>query len=163
MKAISLWEPWGSLMRTGAKTIETRSWSTHYRGPLLICAAKGGLPRDEIRGYLSLWEFQDGLFPLLGVNAPMPMEARRPQVTLDHLNFGKAVAVVDLIDCRQTVSMSPEEIGNDRPLGDYTPGRFAWITRMVRNDFKPFPVTGSPGFFEIGDAWILQHMPEVVR
>jgi hypothetical protein len=40
IKAVSLWEPWASLMRTGAKTIETRSWFTSYRGPLLICAAK---------------------------------------------------------------------------------------------------------------------------
>lgn len=40
VKAISLWEPWASLMRSGAKTVETRSWYTSYRGPLLICAAK---------------------------------------------------------------------------------------------------------------------------
>lgn len=161
MKAISLWEPWASLIRTGAKTIETRSWSTHYRGELLICAAKGGLPRCEVQDYLSLRGFQDGLFPLLGQNA-LPVEAGRQQVTVDHLLFGKAVAIVELVDCRPTVDLSDDEIGNDRPFGDFTPGRFAWFLKMVRNDFKPFHITGSQGFFEIGDAWIFQHMPDVV-
>lgn len=38
--ALSLWQPWASLVALGAKTIETRSWSTKYRGPLLIHAAR---------------------------------------------------------------------------------------------------------------------------
>lgn len=33
--AISLWQPWATLMAIGAKTIETRSWSTRHRGPRL--------------------------------------------------------------------------------------------------------------------------------
>lgn len=148
-------------MRTGAKTIETRSWSTHYRGELLICAAKGGLPRNELLGFLDEKEFQNGLEHLYGPYAPG--DYARKTIRPDDLNFGKAVAIVELLDCRNTETMSPEEIGNDRPFGDYTPGRFAWITRMIRNDFKPFPVTGSQGFFEIGEAWIFQHMPEVMR
>ncbi len=39
MKAITLWQPWASLVAIGAKTIETRSWATSYRGPLAIHAA----------------------------------------------------------------------------------------------------------------------------
>lgn len=41
MKALSLTQPWATLVATGAKQIETRSWSTKYRGPLYIHAAKG--------------------------------------------------------------------------------------------------------------------------
>lgn len=48
MKALSLWQPWASRIASGEKTIETRMWSTRYRGPLLICATKrpivAGLP-----------------------------------------------------------------------------------------------------------------------
>lgn len=40
MKAITLWQPWASLIACGAKTIETRSWGTPYRGPLAIHASK---------------------------------------------------------------------------------------------------------------------------
>ena len=36
MKAISLKEPWASLIASEEKTIETRVWCTRYRGPLLI-------------------------------------------------------------------------------------------------------------------------------
>lgn len=36
---MTLHQPWASLVAVGAKTIETRSWSTTYRGPLLIHAA----------------------------------------------------------------------------------------------------------------------------
>lgn len=40
MKAISLWQPWASLVAVGAKKIETRSWATKYRGSLAIHATK---------------------------------------------------------------------------------------------------------------------------
>lgn len=36
MKALSIKEPWASLIVEGKKTIELRTWSTHYRGPILI-------------------------------------------------------------------------------------------------------------------------------
>lgn len=40
MKAISIREPWATLIRNGDKTIETRTWSTKYRGKILLCASK---------------------------------------------------------------------------------------------------------------------------
>lgn len=40
MKALSLWQPWASLILDDRKTIETRSWEMLYRGPLAIHAAK---------------------------------------------------------------------------------------------------------------------------
>lgn len=36
MKAISIKEPWASLIVEGKKTIELRSWRTRHRGPVLI-------------------------------------------------------------------------------------------------------------------------------
>ncbi len=44
IKAISLTNGWGATWATwiaeGRKTLETRTWATRYRGPLLICASK---------------------------------------------------------------------------------------------------------------------------
>ena len=40
MKALVVKEPWASLIVTGKKKIEYRTWITRYRGPLLICVAK---------------------------------------------------------------------------------------------------------------------------
>ena len=40
IKALSVKQPWANLIAEGAKTIETRTWATRYRGPLLICSSK---------------------------------------------------------------------------------------------------------------------------
>jgi activating signal cointegrator 1 len=48
MKALSLKEPWASLVRSGKKTIETRKWKTNHRGRLLICAS--AKPVSEFSG-----------------------------------------------------------------------------------------------------------------
>ncbi len=39
MKALSLRQPWASMIADGRKTIETRTWRTRYRGPLAIHAS----------------------------------------------------------------------------------------------------------------------------
>lgn len=39
MKALSVKQPWAFLLVDGQKQIEVRSWSTDYRGELIICAS----------------------------------------------------------------------------------------------------------------------------
>ena len=39
MKAISIKQPWASLVASGEKTIETRRWPTKYRGDLVIVSS----------------------------------------------------------------------------------------------------------------------------
>lgn len=51
MKAISLWQPWATLISTGDKTWETRSWATTYRGPLAIHAAKKFGPLERLLAF----------------------------------------------------------------------------------------------------------------
>ena len=109
MKAISLWQPWASLVATGAKTYETRSWPTKYRGPLVICAAKGGLSQGDLINYLNMTEFQKGLAPLVG----KPLGERNWSVRIEHMPFGAAVAMVDLIDCVKTDNLKLGQIENE--------------------------------------------------
>lgn len=40
MKALSIKQPWAHWIATGVKTIETRTWRTHFRGEVLICISK---------------------------------------------------------------------------------------------------------------------------
>ncbi len=47
-KAISLKQPWANLVASGKKTIETRKWSTNYRGDLVICSSQN--PKIEPYG-----------------------------------------------------------------------------------------------------------------
>lgn len=49
MKALSVKQPWANLIVSGEKTIETRTWGTDYRGPLLIVSSKS--PKIEPAGF----------------------------------------------------------------------------------------------------------------
>lgn len=44
MKALSIIQPWASLIATGIKDIENRTWRTNYRGDFLIHASAKRLP-----------------------------------------------------------------------------------------------------------------------
>lgn len=125
MKAISLWEPWASLMALGAKRVETRAWYTTYRGPLLICAARR--PVNEVGRDVMVLAESHGFHVI-------------PQ-------YGRAVAVVDLIRCDRIVEFEPTSL--EHFLGDYTPGRFAWTTEGLRRIVRPFPVRGAQGLFYV--------------
>lgn len=47
MKALSVRQPWATLIAQGKKTIEIRSWPTRHRGPLAIVASKS-ISRDGV-------------------------------------------------------------------------------------------------------------------
>lgn len=36
MKALTVRQPWATLLAIEAKAVETRSWKTDYRGPVLM-------------------------------------------------------------------------------------------------------------------------------
>lgn len=40
MKALSIQQPWANMIAAGEKTIETRTWSSDYRGEILIVSSK---------------------------------------------------------------------------------------------------------------------------
>ncbi len=40
MKALSVKQPWASLIASGKKTLEVRTWTTNHRGPLVIVASQ---------------------------------------------------------------------------------------------------------------------------
>lgn len=40
IKALTMKQPWASMIASGQKTIETRTWGTRYRGDILITASK---------------------------------------------------------------------------------------------------------------------------
>lgn len=47
MKALSIKQPWASLVATGIKNIECRTWKTNYRGEILICSSKGDMEWED--------------------------------------------------------------------------------------------------------------------
>lgn len=93
MKVLSLHQPWASLIALGVKTIETRSWSTQYRGPLAIQAAAQWQDQRRVGDWLT---YYDGRRQWCTTNAYG--FAGRPAGTHVALPLGAIVATCTLAD-----------------------------------------------------------------
>lgn len=151
MKALSITQPWATLIAQGHKRIETRSWSTNYRGPLVIHAGKS-LPGWVVKLVRSEPEFAGALGDLFDP---------RKQV-LGDLPRGFIVATCQLV----AVKFIPlggdgwDWIGptgrrfhypvTDRELafGDFAVGRYAWLLDDIRPLEKPLPARGALGLWD---------------
>lgn len=76
MKILSIRQPWASLIVSGVKDVENRTWSTRYRGPLLIHAAQRA---DDVTS--------DEIERRFGFRLPPDMP------------LGGVVGVAELVDC----------------------------------------------------------------
>lgn len=150
MKALSLWQPWATLIAIGAKQYETRSWSTAYRGSLVIHAAKRP---DEAKA------LEMAIYRLSGHWAQTPLEHYAIEALyafhgepvgafIPKLPLGAALCVVDLVDVvrveRVVCTLSAQEMA----FGNYSAGRFAWKLANVRRFDKPIPLAGRQGLFD---------------
>lgn len=124
MKAISLWQPYASAIPLGFKRVETRHWTTNYRGELAIHAAKKD---DKILRAVT----RQGGLP-------------------DDLPYGQVVAIVNLVGVVPIELLKGAVMPMEEYFGDYNPGRFGWILHNIR-PVKPFPFKGGQGFFNIPD------------
>jgi hypothetical protein len=130
IKALSLWQPWASLIPMGVKNYETRSWGTHYRGKLLICSAKAN--SSELRDFT--WRLAAKHRLLLNWN---------------ELPLGSAIAICDLTDCFQmTESNIVQQSELERAVGDWRPGRYAWKLENIQS-LSPAPIKGKQGLFNV--------------
>lgn len=129
LKAISVKQPFSSLICFGEKKIEVRSWPTSYRGRLLICASKmpysgAMLAPDALRSKISdareYLNYFKTMFPL-----------------------GVMVGMVDLVDCRKMVREDSKHA-----LIDYIPGAYSWVLENPI-EVQPEPIIGKLSFFEV--------------
>lgn len=154
MKALTLYQPWATLVAIGAKTIETRSWSTNYRGPLAIHASKNPF-------YLHL----QGIFPFCeSLKEKYPESKRELEYAEFKFPMGCIIATCELDDVvlippfpvlYYSGAIPPEE--PERSFGDYMPGRYAWILDSVMPS-KPFPIRGALGLWEFKGAENLEDL-----
>lgn len=166
MKCISLWQPWATLIVTGAKKIETRGWFTPYRGPLLIHAAKRKI-KKEFMEYAMYKPFAAAFATPVG---PALFQE------LGDLPFGAIVGQVELVQCKRTellVSESRTPLGGvyekrlrfpdqlppelngsfwtEHDLGNFEPGRYGWVLENPV-EFDPVEYKGEQGLFEVWEA-----------
>lgn len=135
--ALSLWQPWASLIAKGAKTIETRSWSTNYRGKLAIHAGKNtkALHEDFYMGTNLFINFGDAL----GIS---------PEQMLEELPLGGVVALVDLVDVLPAQE-ALKKYRDQEPFGDFSEGRFAWILENIRPILPAVEMSGQQKLFRV--------------
>jgi hypothetical protein len=132
VKALTLTQPWATLVAIGAKQIETRSWSTRYRGPLAIHAAKG-FPRAA----------HD-----LCYTEPFITALELAKIGPGVLPRGLVVATCQLTN---VVRVEPGRLyatERERAFGDYTIGRYAWLLDEVEPLPEPMPARGALGLWE---------------
>ena len=138
MKAITILQPWASLIACSAKKIETRGWATKYRGPIAIHAGKKDPCKKPWEG---MGEFENAVDSVLNKNN---LEWRL-------LPLGSVIAVADLVDCVE-IGHEAELVngiivtGNELAFGDYTLGRYAWLLENVR-PITPLPARGQQGLW----------------
>nr|WP_138751759.1 ASCH domain-containing protein [Paenibacillus sinopodophylli] len=141
MKAITIIQPWATLIAIGAKKFETRSWPTKHRGELAIHAGKK-IDREACE--------QETIKTALAAHGYTP----------DNLPTGSIVATGSLSECykaRQyglsdyvelTSNSGIKSIdGPEFVYGDYSTGRFAWEIADVQQLAEPIPAKGQQGLW----------------
>jgi hypothetical protein len=147
MKAITLTQPWATLVAIGAKKIETRSWSTSYRGPLAIHAAKG-FPK-EARAFTA----DPVCYEAIKLSGPHPlMNSAYPLgAVLATCRLVTVKLVVHSRDALGPCADAARMLPPDEPelwFGNYESGRYAWILDDVRQFAEPIPAKGALGLWE---------------
>ena len=122
MKCITVRQPWAWAIVEGLKRIENRTWTTRYRGPLLIHA---GVSRAEFKGEA---------FKTLDLAASMPF---LPPV--GELIFGAIIGVVDLVGV-----VPLEEVAGE----PFASGPLCWLLENPRA-VGPAPYKGKLNLFEV--------------
>ena len=135
--AISIRQPWAWAILHLRKNVENRTWSTNFRGPVLIHAGKLFRP-DEIR---------ENMLRCIGLASLDVIQALEASFTVEHLKAqtGGIVGMVTIKDC---VAESPSRWAED--------GRFHWLLA----DAKPLPFFLCKGRLGLFPVEYPQHLLE---
>jgi len=146
MKALTLTQPWATLVANHWKSIETRSWATSYRGPIAIHAAKR-FPADckdlcyeePFKTALGMPEGTELLW-----RPPEPVWVKEAKAIVDELPLGMVIATARLVDCVTTeeVSLGRSITVQEELFGNYEPRRFAWLLEDVQGLLRFVPAKG---------------------
>lgn len=170
LRTLTLHQPWATLVALGVKTIETRSWRTHYRGPVAIHA---GARQPDLG-------LEIGPFRVTRGTEGWHISGPEPVYGYARLPLGAIVATATLIDVVPMIDddtittapylrlspsgtlalrtqdapeqRSPLDVSDQAPYGDYAPGRYAWLLTDIE-PCDPIPAKGKQGLWTWdGDA-----------
>lgn len=144
MKALTLWQPWATLVAMEAKRIETRCWATKYRGELAIHAA-AQIPAKYLGKSATTEPFRDELADLFCVRRDRDDRGgKHVDDILRGLPKGKVVCIVRLVDIEETGVVLREMLPQRELIfGNYEDGRYAWHLEMVEVIEPAIPAKGN--------------------
>jgi len=147
LPALTLWQPWGSMVALGVKWVETRSWPTNYRGWLVIHAAKRFTLEE--REICLIWPFDEAL-KAAGVSmlADLPLGAGLCVARLDAVTPTEACVALDKVE---------------RSLGNYQPGRYGWVFGEIRSFDEPIPARGYQQMWTWPEPVAVEQLKKVTR
>lgn len=165
MKAVTIWQPWASLIPMGLKKYETRCWPTSYRGPIAIHAGKKTDP-NVFEGLLRSQRTIEHLMKL-GIT---------PE-NIESLPHGAIIATAELVNVWKIVFhpgtdinkakhilIGAESLTTDKhapdfgayfvpteqemAFGNWAPGNYAWELQNVKMLPAPIPIKGKQGLWD---------------
>ena len=146
MKALTLTQPWATLVAICAKRIETRSWRTSYRGALAIHAAKG-FPKEA-----RMFTLEPVCYNAIKARYGGRDESQRVR-GFPAYPLGMVIATCKLVDCLPVEATGclpgvfddyPElDNSQERAFGDYSEGRWGWVLEGITPLPQPVPAKGA--------------------
>lgn len=129
--AITLHQPWATLIAMGIKKYETTDWDSQHYGSLLIHASSKKPNTEALAAIAS----ESGNNAILDWDYPT----------------GAIIAIADLVD---TIQMTPDFIDQqskqEYAAGLWFPGRYAWKLGRIQK-VPAIPAKGSRGLWEPGE------------
>ncbi len=132
MKALSLRQPWASLVAHNWKHWETRSWNTSYRGILLIHAAKS---TELVSTYFRFPAFARCLMA-------------SGYATWEDLPFGALLGITQLKETKRVEEFRHLLGDDERAFGNYNDHRFGFHLGLFEPFVKPILFRGKLGIFD---------------
>ena len=118
--ALSVRQPWASLLVMGIKTVELRNWATSYRGPVIVHASKN-----------------------------IDSSAAR-RLHLPNMPIGCLIGEAELVSVEPLTPARWEELSDSHlQHGPYPGGGYAWHFDSVRAFYQPVNCVGKLGLFTV--------------
>ena len=129
MKALTIREPYASLILHGIKKIETRTWKTNYRGEIYIHAGISKMSKDILNNK-KLMNLYDGISP----------------------GYGKIICKCNLVDVVEMTSEYIKSVSeNELICGMFEVGNYAWILDDIEV-INPIECKGKLGIWNYDEG-----------
>lgn len=143
MRALTVRQPWATLLVIGAKRMETRTRDLRTFGDTAIHAGLAMPCRLGQRIQIGHFEVERDAGGLLLRGESLAWPYRLP--------LGAVVGMVDFFQSRSTTSPEHKPSDAERALGDHSPGRYAWSTSSPDRLPRPVPAVGRLGLWTLPD------------